>query len=109
MISIEEEHPELKTSDSPTVRVGGPPLSQFEKINHDTPMLSLGNAFNEEDLRKFDQRVRDKVSNIKYTCELKIDGLAVSLKYDNGLFVQGLSNLSYSLSGTDGLSNTWYS
>ena len=90
LISIEEEHPELKTSDSPTVRVGGPPLSQFEKINHDTPMLSLGNAF-EEDLRKFDQRVRDKVSNIKYTCELKIDGLAVSLKYDNGRFVQGLT------------------
>ncbi|WP_301421213.1 NAD-dependent DNA ligase LigA [Mammaliicoccus lentus] len=91
LVSIEEEHPELKTSDSPTVRVGGPPLSQFEKINHDTPMLSLGNAFNEEDLRKFDQRVRDKVSNIKYTCELKIDGLAVSLKYDNGRFVQGLT------------------
>ena len=91
LISIEEEHPELKRSDSPTVRVGGPPLSQFEKINHDTPMLSLGNAFNEEDLRKFDQRVRDKVSNIKYTCELKIDGLAVSLKYDNGRFVQGLT------------------
>lgn len=91
LISIEEEHPELKISDSPTVRVGGPPLSQFEKINHDTPMLSLGNAFNEEDLRKFDQRVRDKVSNIKYTCELKIDGLAVSLKYDNGRFVQGLT------------------
>lgn len=91
LISIEEEHPELKTSDSPTVRVGGPPLSQFEKINHDTPMLSLGNAFNEEDLRKFDQRVRDKVSDIRYTCELKIDGLAVSLKYDNGRFVQGLT------------------
>ncbi|GAB1612983.1 NAD-dependent DNA ligase LigA [Mammaliicoccus lentus] len=91
LISIEEEHPELKTSDSPTVRVGESPLSQFEKINHDTPMLSLGNAFNEEDLRKFDQRVRDKVSNIKYTCELKIDGLAVSLKYDNGRFVQGLT------------------
>lgn len=91
LISIEEEHPELKTSDSPTVRVGGPPLSQFEKVNHDTPMLSLGNAFNEEDLRKFDQRVRDKVSDIRYTCELKIDGLAVSLKYDNGRFVQGLT------------------
>lgn len=91
LISIEEEHPELKTSDSPTVRVGGPPLSQFEKVNHDTPMLSLGNAFNEEDVRKFDQRVRDKVSDIRYTCELKIDGLAVSLKYDNGRFVQGLT------------------
>lgn len=91
LISIEEKHPELKTDDSPTVRVGGPPLSQFEKINHDTPMLSLGNAFNEEDLRRFDQRVREKVDNVHYTCELKIDGLAVSLKYVNGRFVQGLT------------------
>lgn len=91
LISIEEKHPELKTNDSPTVRVGGPPLSQFEKINHDTPMLSLGNAFNEEDLRRFDQRVREKVDNVRYTCELKIDGLAVSLKYVNGRFVQGLT------------------
>ncbi|MFU1788333.1 NAD-dependent DNA ligase LigA [Mammaliicoccus sciuri] len=91
LISIEEKHPELKTDNSPTVRVGGPPLSQFEKINHDTPMLSLGNAFNEEDLRKFDQRVREKVDNVRYTCELKIDGLAVSLKYVNGRFVQGLT------------------
>ncbi|MCJ0923450.1 NAD-dependent DNA ligase LigA [Mammaliicoccus sciuri] len=91
LISIEEKHPELKTDDSPTVRVGGPPLSQFEKINHDTPMLSLGNAFNEEDLRRFDQRVREKVDNVRYTCELKIDGLAVSLKYVNGRFVQGLT------------------
>ncbi|MFD7035589.1 NAD-dependent DNA ligase LigA [Mammaliicoccus sciuri] len=91
LISIEEKQPELKTDDSPTVRVGGPPLSQFEKINHDTPMLSLGNAFNEEDLRKFDQRVREKVDNVRYTCELKIDGLAVSLKYVNGRFVQGLT------------------
>ncbi|MDT0755952.1 NAD-dependent DNA ligase LigA [Mammaliicoccus sciuri] len=91
LISIEEKHPKLKTDDSPTVRVGGPPLSQFEKINHDTPMLSLGNAFNEEDLRKFDQRVREKVDNVRYTCELKIDGLAVSLKYVNGRFVQGLT------------------
>ncbi|MCY1048607.1 NAD-dependent DNA ligase LigA, partial [Mammaliicoccus sciuri] len=91
LISIEEKHPELKTDDSPTVRVGGPPLSQFEKIYHDTPMLSLGNAFNEEDLRKFDQRVREKVDSVRYTCELKIDGLAVSLKYVNGRFVQGLT------------------
>lgn len=91
LISIEEKHPELKTDDSPTVRVGGPPLSQFEKINHDTPMLSLGNAFNEEDLRRFDQRVREKEDNVRYTCELKIDGLAVSLKYVNGRFVQGLT------------------
>nr|WP_263312808.1 NAD-dependent DNA ligase LigA [Mammaliicoccus sp. Marseille-Q6498] len=91
LIAIEEKNPELKTPDSPTVRVGGTPLSQFEKINHDTPMLSLGNAFNEEDIKKFDQRVRDKVENVRYTCELKIDGLAVSLKYENGRFVQGLT------------------
>lgn len=91
LIEIEETHPELKTSDSPTVRVGGTPLSQFEKINHDTPMLSLGNAFNEEDLRKFDKRIREKVEHVQYTCELKIDGLAVSLKYENGKFVQGLT------------------
>ena len=63
----------------------------FEKVNHDTPMLSLGNAFNEEDLRKFDQRIRDSIGQVEYMCELKIDGLAVSLKYENGRFVQGLT------------------
>ncbi|MDU5338215.1 MAG: NAD-dependent DNA ligase LigA, partial [Staphylococcus epidermidis] len=62
-----------------------------EKVNHDTPMLSLGNAFNEEDLRKFDQRIRDSIGQVEYMCELKIDGLAVSLKYENGRFVQGLT------------------
>ena len=54
-------------------------------------MLSLGNAFNEEDLRKFDQRIRDSIGQVEYMCELKIDGLAVSLKYENGRFVQGLT------------------
>ena len=54
-------------------------------------MLSLGNAFNEEDLRKFDQRIRDSIGKVEYMCELKIDGLAVSLKYENGRFVQGLT------------------
>ena len=54
-------------------------------------MLSLGNAFNEEDLRKFDQRIRENIGNVEYMCELKIDGLAVSLKYQNGRFVQGLT------------------
>ena len=53
-------------------------------------MLSLGNAFNEEDLRKFDQRIRDSIGKVEYMCELKIDGLAVSLKYENGRFVQDL-------------------
>lgn len=91
LIEIEQEHPEYQTADSPTVRVGGSAQSTFEKVAHDTPMLSLGNAFNEEDLRKFDQRIRERVGDVEYMCELKIDGLAVSLKYENGQFVQGLT------------------
>ncbi|GJF52287.1 NAD-dependent DNA ligase LigA [Staphylococcus argenteus] len=91
LIQIEEEHPEYKTVDSPTVRVGGEAQASFNKVNHDTPMLSLGNAFNEEDLRKFDQRIREQIGSVEYMCELKIDGLAVSLKYVNGYFVQGLT------------------
>ncbi|MBE7318399.1 NAD-dependent DNA ligase LigA [Staphylococcus epidermidis] len=91
LIEIEEKYPEFKSTDSPTVRVGGEAQSSFEKVNHDTPMLSLGNAFNEEDLRKFDQRIRDSIGEVEYMCELKIDGLAVSLKYENGRFVQGLT------------------
>lgn len=91
LIEIESQHPEYKTEDSPTVRVGGEAQSTFEKVNHDTPMLSLGNAFNEEDLRKFDQRIREQIGEVTYMCELKIDGLAVSLKYENGRFVQGLT------------------
>lgn len=91
LIEIEEKYPEFKSTDSPTVRVGGEAQSSFEKVNHDTPMLSLGNAFSEEDLRKFDQRIRDSIGKVEYMCELKIDGLAVSLKYENGRFVQGLT------------------
>ncbi|MBF7016678.1 NAD-dependent DNA ligase LigA [Staphylococcus durrellii] len=91
LIDIEAQHPEYKTDDSPTVRVGGKAQSTFEKVNHDTPMLSLGNAFNEEDVRKFDQRIREQIGEVSYMCELKIDGLAVSLKYENGRFVKGLT------------------
>ena len=91
LIEIESQHPELKAADSPTVRVGGEAQSTFEKVRHDTPMLSLSNAFNETDLRRFDQRVRDVVGEVEYMCELKIDGLAVSLKYVDGRFVQGLT------------------
>ena len=91
LIEIEEKYPEFKSTDSPTVRVGGEAQSSFEKVNHDTPMLSLGNAFNEEDLRKVDQRIRDSIGKVEYMCELKIDGLAVSLKYEDGRFVQGLT------------------
>lgn len=91
LIDIENAHTELKTDDSPTVRVGGEAQSSFEKVNHETPMLSLGNAFNEEELRRFDERIREHIGNVEYMCELKIDGLAVSLKYEDGRFVQGLT------------------
>ena len=66
LIDIEVAHPEMKTADSPTVRVGGTAQSTFEKVKHDTPMLSLGNAFNEEDLRKFDQRIHDQIGTVEY-------------------------------------------
>lgn len=89
LIALEEQYPETKTDTSPTVRVGGEAMSRFEKVAHDTPMLSLSNAFNAEELRAFDKRVRDMVGEVDYMCELKIDGLAVSLKYESGRFVQG--------------------
>jgi DNA ligase (NAD+) len=90
LIGLEEQYPELKTADSPTQRVGGEVLESFEKVVHRVPMLSLGNAFSPEELRDFDRRIRQVVgSDYSYVCELKIDGLAVSLRYDNGVFVQG--------------------
>ncbi|TYR79138.1 NAD-dependent DNA ligase LigA [Priestia megaterium] len=90
LLALEEAFPELKTADSPTQRVGGQVLSAFEKVEHRTPMLSLGNAFAEQDLRDFDRRVRQVVGEeFSYVCELKIDGLAVSLRYEGGYFVQG--------------------
>ncbi|MGE6755889.1 NAD-dependent DNA ligase LigA [Rossellomorea sp. NPDC071047] len=90
LIELEDEFPDLKTADSPSQRVGGAILDAFEKVEHRTPMLSLGNAFNEEDLRDFDRRVRQAVGDdFSYVCELKIDGLAVSLRYEDGVFAQG--------------------
>ncbi|MFD6438231.1 NAD-dependent DNA ligase LigA [Peribacillus sp. NPDC060186] len=90
LIEYEEKFPELKTADSPTQRVGGAILDMFEKVEHTTPMLSLGNAFNESDLRDFDRKVRQAVGDdFSYVCELKIDGLAVTLQYENGYFVRG--------------------
>lgn len=91
LIEIETVYPELITHDSPTQRVGGEPLPYFQKIQHTTPMLSLGNAFNEQDLRDFDERVK-KLSGkqeVAYVCELKIDGLAISLRYEGGQFRLG--------------------
>ncbi|SEM91132.1 NAD-dependent DNA ligase LigA [Lihuaxuella thermophila] len=91
LIELEKQFPELVTPDSPTQRVGGQPLPYFEKVEHTLPMLSLGNAFNEKDLREFDERVRKAAGGrtVKYVCELKIDGLAVSLRYEQGRFVLG--------------------
>ncbi|WP_232335476.1 NAD-dependent DNA ligase LigA [Thermoactinomyces sp. CICC 10735] len=91
LMALEEKFPELKTPDSPTQRVGGEPLPYFEKVEHTAPMLSLGNAFDEQDLRDFDERVRKAAGrqNVRYVCELKIDGLAVSVKYEDGRFVLG--------------------
>ncbi len=87
---LEAEHPELISAESPTQRVGGAPLSQFAQVSHDVPMLSLGNGFDEEEIRAFDQRVRDglQVDPVEYATELKFDGLAINLRYENGMFVQ---------------------
>ncbi|SDN80271.1 NAD-dependent DNA ligase LigA [Alkalicoccus daliensis] len=90
LMELEEQHPELKHEDSPTGRVGGEPLDQFRKVQHDVPMLSLSNVFNEEDIRDFDRRVRSGLGKTPtYSCELKIDGLAVTLKYEEGKLVLG--------------------
>ncbi|MFD4707185.1 NAD-dependent DNA ligase LigA [Gottfriedia sp. NPDC058432] len=89
LISLEEQYPNILTPDSPSQRIGGQAIDLFEKVVHSHPMLSLGNAFNEGDLRDFDQRIRQDSAQASYVCELKIDGLAVSLQYENGLFVKG--------------------
>jgi DNA ligase (NAD+) len=88
---IEEEHPQLRTPDSPTQRVGSKPSEGFEPVVHRVPMLSLANAFDEEDVAAFDRRVRDglEAEAVEYSAELKFDGLAVTLAYEDGLFVQG--------------------
>jgi len=89
LISIETSHPEWLTMDSPSQRVGGEVLEGFRKIEHQRMMLSLGNGFNEDDLIAFDERVHEKVQNVEYVCELKIDGLSVSLVYEDGHLVYG--------------------
>lgn len=90
LVEIETEYPELIVSESPTQRVGGQILPGFEKVQHDVPMLSLGNAFNQEDLLEFDQRIKRLTDQpIQYVCELKIDGLAISLRYQDGVFQRG--------------------
>ncbi len=88
--NLEEEFPELTSPESPTQRVGGEPLDAFQKVQHNVPMLSLGNAFNATDLRDFARRASQGTDDaIAYVCELKIDGLAISLLYEDGRFVRG--------------------
>lgn len=91
LLQIEEKHPELVTTDSPTQRVGGVVQKGFTSVPHRIPMLSLGNAFSEGDLGEFDRRVRGSLPGepVSYVVELKIDGLAISLWYEKGLFVRG--------------------
>ena len=90
LVAIETAYPELIVSESPTQRVGGVVLPGFEKVSHDTPMLSLSNAFNQEDLLAFDERIKKLTDQpLEYMCELKIDGLAISLRYENGEFTRG--------------------
>ncbi len=94
LLAIEAEHPDLVTPDSPTQRVGAAPATAFESYTHRLPMLSLSNAFGDDELLAFDRRIKrmldvEEQGDIEYVAELKIDGLAVSLTYENGRFVKG--------------------
>jgi len=89
--AIETKYPELLTSDSPTQRVGAAPLSQFDPVQHEVPMLSLDNAFNAQDMKDFERRIHDRLRStdvVEYACEPKLDGIAVSLLYEKGLLVR---------------------
>ncbi len=88
---LEEMYPEFITPDSPTQRVGAPPAEEFKTVAHLKPMLSLDNAFNEEEMRRFDERIKRELGkeNVIYTAEPKLDGLSVELVYENGVFVRG--------------------
>lgn len=87
LIKLEEKYPQLKQSNSPTTKVGNEVIAAFNKVTHPTPMFSLADVFNEDEVRDFDAKVRREVSNPEYVCELKMDGLAVSLIYKDGKFV----------------------
>src|SRR3990167_7947353 len=91
---LEKLHPELITPDSPTQRVGGEPITQFSTIEHRVPMLSIDNTYSDDELREFDQRIKrmadiETHQDIEYVVELKIDGVAITLWYENGLFARG--------------------
>ncbi|KAF1710537.1 DNA ligase (NAD(+)) LigA [Pseudoxanthomonas kalamensis DSM 18571] len=88
---LETAHPQLRTPDSPTQRVGGAPSGRFAEVRHALPMLSLGNAFSDEEVRDFVQRIDEKLGrgSLAFSAEPKLDGLAISLRYEHGVFVQG--------------------
>lgn len=88
LFDLEYAHPEIARSDSPTQRAGGKILDGFEKVTHKIPMLSLSNVFNESEIINFDEKIRKEGINPKYVCELKIDGLSVSLQYEKGKLVK---------------------
>lgn len=87
LIKIENEHPELKAIDSPTNKIGGEVLAKFEKVTHTSKMMSLSDVFSFEELKEFDKRVKKEAPAATYCCELKIDGLSVSLRYEDGFLV----------------------
>ena len=91
--SLEQQYPDLIQPDSPVSRVGGKPLSKFENITHTVPMLSLGNVFNQDELFAFARRIEERLPNqkIEYDVELKFDGLAISLWYENGILIRGVT------------------
>ena len=84
LINLEEKYPEYQDPNSPTKRVGGEAIDKFQKVRHSIPMISLSNVFNEEEIREFDGRIRNAGFHPEYVCELKIDGLSVSLHYEHG-------------------------
>ena len=86
---LEKQYPEYIRDDSPTKRIGGKVIDEFKKVTHEVPMMSLGDIFNEDEVRDFDKKIKKTIKNPTYVCELKIDGLSVSLLYKNGKLVRG--------------------
>jgi DNA ligase (NAD+) len=92
LAKLEKEHPEFADPNSPTQKVGGDITKNFETVKHKWPMLSLGNTYNEQDLRDFDERVRKAIGDdFEYVCELKFDGLSISLTYENGKLIRAVT------------------
>lgn len=89
LIELEKKYPELVSDDSPTKRVGTKVIDRFNKVTHEIPMLSLSNVFNENEIRAFDERIKKEIKNPSYVCELKIDGLSVSVVYKDGKLIRG--------------------